>query len=101
MKKAKKQTLTKEERGLESMIGVSKPLHKSSPAYLATMAAANEAKSQVVTARLNTQDLALLKEQAEQKGLGYQTLLGSILHQYVTGQLVEIREARELLKKLG
>ncbi len=31
----------------------------------------------------------------------YQTLSGSIVHQYVTGQLVEIEMAREILRKLG
>ena len=61
----------------------------------------DDVKSQVITARLNGKDLLMLKEQAEAKGLGYQTLLGSIVHQYVTGQLVDIQTARALLKKLG
>jgi len=39
--------------------------------------------------RLDGSDLALLKSEAERRGLPYQTLLGSILHQYLNGELIE------------
>ncbi len=34
-------------------------------------------------------DLAALKAEALAQGVPYQTLIGSLLHKYVTGQLVE------------
>lgn len=48
---------------------------------------AKEKKS--VNLRINHQDLDLLKLKAEQEGIPYQTLISSILHKYLTDQLVE------------
>lgn len=42
-----------------------------------------------ISARLSVHDLAKLKAKAMEKGIPYQTLLGSIVHQYVEGRLVE------------
>lgn len=94
-----KLSLTKEELAIEE--SNLKPVGRHTAAFKRAQRIVDEAKSQVITARLNGQDLLMLKEQAEAKGLGYQTLLGSIVHQYVTGQLVDIQTARALLKKLG
>ncbi len=44
-----------------------------------------------ITTRLQTSDLARLKAIALAKGLPYQALLSSIVHQYVEGTLVEKR----------
>jgi predicted DNA binding CopG/RHH family protein len=44
----------------------------------------------LVSLRVREDDLAVLKHEAEAKGLGYQTLINSILHQYVTGHLKAI-----------
>ncbi len=52
-----------------------------------------------ISLRLDGSDLASLKEEAERMGIPYQTLLSSILHQYITGQLVP-RQTIEMLKKL-
>jgi predicted DNA binding CopG/RHH family protein len=51
---------------------------------------AREKKS--ITLRLEKQDLKLIKNKAKQEGLPYQTLISSILHKYVTGQLVDEQE---------
>ena len=51
---------------------------------------ARERKS--ITLRLEKQDLKSLKDKAKQEGLPYQTLISSILHKYVTGQLVDEQE---------
>ena len=48
-----------------------------------------EAAKVQIGLRIDGADLALLREEADRLGLPYQTLLGSIVHQYVTGQLVE------------
>ena len=41
--------------------------------------------------RIAPEDLQLIKDRADEEGLKYQTLVKSILHKYVTGQLVESR----------
>ena len=52
-----------------------------------------------VTLRLDGSDLSLLREEAEKRGIPYQTLIGSILHQFLNGELIE-RRTVEILKKL-
>jgi predicted DNA binding CopG/RHH family protein len=42
-----------------------------------------------ITTRLSVYDLSKLKVRAMQLGIPYQTLLASIVHQYVEGRLVE------------
>lgn len=39
--------------------------------------------------RISTADLERIKERAAREGLKYQSLVKSVLHKYVTGQLVE------------
>jgi predicted DNA binding CopG/RHH family protein len=52
-----------------------------------------------VTLRLDGSDLSLLREEAERRGIPYQTLIGSILHQFLNGELIE-RRTVDILKKL-
>ena len=56
---------------------------------------ANEKKS--ISLRLKNNDLEQLKLRAETEGLPYQTLLSSIVHKFVTDQLVD---KRSILKSL-
>ena len=54
-----------------------------------------------VNLRLSSFDLDLLKRKAEQEGIPYQTLISSILHKFVTDQLVDqknIVKSVQLLK---
>lgn len=53
-----------------------------------TMARNTLAKSERIGLRLTKADLAAIKVRAAQQGLGYQTLIASLVHRYVTGQLV-------------
>lgn len=46
-------------------------------------------KTRNVNIRLSERDLFSLKSRAIEKGLPYQTLLASVLHQYSTGALLE------------
>jgi predicted DNA binding CopG/RHH family protein len=55
----------------------------------------NEKKS--ISLRLKNNDLEQLKLRAETEGLPYQTLLSSIVHKFVTDQLVD---KRSILKSL-
>jgi len=47
-----------------------------------------------VTVRLQERDLRRLRVIAQEKGIPYQTLIGSIIHQYVTGRIVEVDSRR-------
>ncbi len=54
-----------------------------------------------ISLRVNNQDLNLLKVRAEREGIPYQTLISSILHKFVTEQLVDqknILKSIQLLK---
>ena len=59
---------------------------------------ANEKKS--ISLRLKSNDLELLKRRAESEGLPYQTLLSSIVHKYVSDQLVDKRSILKTLEIL-
>ena len=59
-----------------------------------------EAAKVPISLRLDGGDLSKLREEADRLGLPYQTLLGSIVHRYVTGELIEKRSV-ELLKTLS
>lgn len=48
-----------------------------------------------VSLRLGVSDLARLKAAAKEQGLQYQSLIGSILHRYVSGTLVDVSEVRK------
>ncbi len=52
--------------------------------------AAETERKRPVTVRLQERDLRRLRVIAQEKGIPYQTLIGSILHQYVTGRIVEM-----------
>lgn len=45
-------------------------------------------KDKRINIRLSSKDLEMLKTTAVELGLPYQTLVSSVLHQYVTGRLV-------------
>lgn len=49
-----------------------------------------------VNIRLDLADLAALKERAADSGLGYQTLIASVLHRFLVGGLVD----REIVNEL-
>ena len=47
-------------------------------------------KSERITIRLTKPDLEALRKRAADEGLPYQTLISSVLHKYVTHQLVPV-----------
>lgn len=52
------------------------------------MMAAKSTKSERTNIRLSLEDIVGIKKKASEHGLGYQTLIASIVHQYVTGRLI-------------
>ena len=58
----------------------------------------NKPNKKVITLRLIDKDIKALKDKALQEGIPYQTMITSIIHKYLTGSLVDINEARKLIK---
>lgn len=59
-----------------------------------------EKKEAKFTARLTETDFLQLKKMASKKGIGYQTLLGQIIHNYVNGQLADVEELRKIFPRI-
>lgn len=49
-------------------------------------------KSERMNIRISPNDLRRLKIKAIEEGMPYQTLVSSLIHKYVDGRLVEVRE---------
>ncbi|WP_052507109.1 CopG family antitoxin [Desulfonatronovibrio magnus] len=49
-------------------------------------------KNKAISMRMSAFDLELLKQKAQREGMPYQTLLNTIVHKYVTNQLVDKNE---------
>ncbi|MDP3995012.1 MAG: CopG family antitoxin [bacterium] len=54
------------------------------------IARATLVKNRNINIRISERDLHALKKRAEAKGLPYQTLVSSVLHQYSTGKMKEL-----------
>ena len=65
------------------------PKVKSEIARFAKMASAALIKDKRVNIRISSRDLADIQAKAAEEAIPYQTLMGSVLHKYVTGRLVE------------
>jgi predicted DNA binding CopG/RHH family protein len=46
-------------------------------------------KSKNINIRINEYDLESIKEQSSKEGLPYQTFISSVLHRYITHQLID------------
>lgn len=83
--------LDKSEQRIEDRILSYKPLSdKKQKKVNSIIKKAKEKKS--VNLRLNRHDLDLLKQKAEAEGIPYQTLISSILHKFVTDQLIDQKD---------
>ncbi|OIP51200.1 MAG: antitoxin [Deltaproteobacteria bacterium CG_4_10_14_3_um_filter_60_8] len=95
-----KPKLDKYESEMEDNIAQFSPVSKSKKASIEKIIdKANEKRS--ISLRLKSNDLEQLKRKADLEGLPYQTLLSSIVHKFVTDQLVDqksILKSLEILK---
>jgi predicted DNA binding CopG/RHH family protein len=73
--------------------GALKPVKDSAQKIKSHQAAATATfkKDQRLNIRISSRDLKNLQARALEEGIPYQTLAASLLHKYVTGQLVENR----------
>ena len=73
------------------------------PERIAEVKGRNEAlraaKDARFTARMSTADFEGLKKVASEKAIPYQTLLGHIVHEYIAGNLIDVKEVKKLLKR--
>lgn len=53
-------------------------------------------KSERMNIRLSQEDLTMLRDLAVKQGIPYQTLVGSVIHRYVTNQLIDVDEAKKI-----
>ena len=96
MKPNETATLDSDEQEIEDNIDFSKTIPASEKsAFMASLRDATVRKP--VTLRMEGADLEAIKRLAEQEGMPYQTLIGSLVHKYVTGALVDINEVRKVL----
>ena len=52
-----------------------------------------------INLRLNPSDIVLAKERAMKEGIPYQTLIASIIHKYLTGQLLDKYTVQNIFQK--
>lgn len=87
----KSKRLTKEERDLLKSVEhgewKSVPLARSERQRFIAMARRTLRKNRRINIRLSEPDLEALQARAFQEGIPYQTLVTSVLHKYVTGQI--------------
>jgi predicted DNA binding CopG/RHH family protein len=57
-------------------------------------------KTKNINIRISEYDLEKLREKSEEEGIPYQTLIASVLHKYVSEQLVEEKDILKSLKLL-
>jgi predicted DNA binding CopG/RHH family protein len=95
----KKTKLDKLEQGVEDTILEYKTVSAGKKKRIQNIIKkANEKKN--ISLRVNSQDLDLLKIRAEQEGIPYQTLLSSIIHKFVSDQLVDQKNILKSIKLL-
>lgn len=62
---------------------------------------ARSRKNRNINIRMTELDLEMLRSRAHREGLPYQTLISSILHKYVSDQLVDERQIVKVLELMG
>jgi predicted DNA binding CopG/RHH family protein len=55
-----------------------------------------DASKTMISIRLDGNDLGDIKREAVRLGIPYQTLISSILHRYITGELIDKKEAQKV-----
>ena len=88
--------LTKEERTIENSIDSLVPVSGDKRNRVESIIA-RARKNKAISLRIAEYDLEKLKEKAENDGIPYQTLITTVLHKYITNELIE---KSELLKSI-
>jgi predicted DNA binding CopG/RHH family protein len=91
--------LDKYEEELEDNISLFAPVSSQKQEFIENIIDKANAKKSI-SLRLKVNDLELLKQRADSEGLPYQTLLSSIVHKFVSDQLVDKRSILKTLEIL-
>lgn len=51
----------------------------------------------MISLRMDPHDISLLRDEADRLGIPYQTLIGSIIHRFVTGEFIDKKEAKKIV----
>ena len=101
-KKPEDMELLPEEQEIEDAIGrgewISKPMDEGEIEELRRAARAALRKDARISIRLTRNDLTGLREKAADEGMPYQTLISSVLHKYITGNLRDTSTYDDLLE---
>jgi predicted DNA binding CopG/RHH family protein len=99
--KMEKIRLTEDEKLIEKNINELKPVSEKKAKKINNILT-KARKSRSISLRISNYDLEKLKEKADRVGMPYQTLINSILHKYITNQLLEEEEIiKSLSSKIG
>jgi len=80
--------LLEDEKLIENDIDILKPISGNKKERISQIIAQAK-KNRLISLRVSNFDLEKLKEKANIEGIPYQTLINSILHKYITNQLLE------------
>jgi predicted DNA binding CopG/RHH family protein len=92
--------LDKQEQEIERSAGSYKPVPKKDREKIKGMLQRIR-KSRNVNIRISESVLEQLKQRSGEEGIPYQTLISSILHKFVTNQLIEERSIRRSVQLLN
>lgn len=92
--------LDKQEQEIERSAGSYKPVPKKDREKFEGMLQRIR-KSRNVNIRISESVLEQLKQRSGEEGIPYQTLISSILHKFVTNQLIEERSIRRSVQLLN
>ena len=99
--KMEKIKLTEDEKLIDTNINELKPVSKKKAEKINNILT-KARKSRSISLRISNYDLEKLKEKADRVGIPYQTLINSVLHKYITNQLLEEDEIiKSFSSKIG
>lgn len=90
--------LIEEEKNIEKAVleGQYKSVPKSKWGRYQDAAKETMKKVSRINIRMKTDDLEDIKRIAERKGMPYQTLIGSVLHRFAKGDMIDIDDAEQV-----
>ena len=91
--------LLPEEQEIENNIDNLRPVSEEKKEKINTLLDKAK-KNKAISLRIADYDLEKLKEKAQKEGIPYQTLINSILHKYITNQLMEKEEMVKAVRML-
>lgn len=101
----KKLKLTKEEKEIDRSLGTDQWVEASDALKNEVVRAARSSvehrkREARVNIRMTQGDVDTIRQLAKEEGLGYQTLMSSVLHKYASGRLVEKKVLDKVVEEI-